>query len=140
MYQVLTFVSLQLVFGHTVRAAVEVFLQRVYLPTQDVSERLHLCQLLPQAVALLKETGIINERRVEGFLFIFLLPLCTCDKNEKLVSACANIHTKPVPMSSVEKVNIKQESYLEGGCGGGGVAAGSRCERQHGAVSPQTGL
>lgn len=33
-----------------------------------------------------------------------------------------------------------EKAHLEGGCGGGGVAAGGRGERQHGAMSPQTGL
>lgn len=50
----LTFVPLQLVLGHVVCAAVKVFLQRVHLPAQDVSEGLHLCQLLSQPVALLR--------------------------------------------------------------------------------------
>lgn len=33
-----------------------------------------------------------------------------------------------------------RRAHLEGGGGGGGVAAGGRGERQHGAMSPQTGL
>lgn len=32
------------------------------------------------------------------------------------------------------------KAHLEGGCGGGRVAAGGRRERQHGAMSPQAGL
>lgn len=52
---VFTFVPLQLVLGHAVCAAVKVLLQRVHLPAQDVSEGLHLCQLLPQTVTLLEK-------------------------------------------------------------------------------------
>lgn len=54
-FKALTFIPLQLIFGLGVCAAIEVLLQRVHLPAQDVSEGLHLRQLLPQAVALLEE-------------------------------------------------------------------------------------
>lgn len=49
----LTFISLQLIFGHGICAAIKVFLQSVNLPAQDISEGLHLRQLLSQAVTLL---------------------------------------------------------------------------------------
>lgn len=50
----LTFVPLQFIFRHSICTAVKVFLQRVHLPAQDVSEGLHLCQLLSQAVTFLE--------------------------------------------------------------------------------------
>lgn len=116
----LTFVPLQFVFGHSVRAAVKVFLQRVHLPAQDVPEGLHLCQLLPQAVAFLEEQhddkggggGGVQRSRAESS------PVCVLSRSRKLTT----------------------KAHLEGGGGGGGVAAGGRGEGQHGAVSPQAGL
>lgn len=47
-----TSVSLELVLGDAICAAIKVLLQRVHLSAEDVSERLHLRQLLRQAVAL----------------------------------------------------------------------------------------
>lgn len=60
-FKALTFISLQLILGHGVCAAIEILLQRVHLPAQDVSEGLHLRQLLPQAVALLDRRGAGGE-------------------------------------------------------------------------------
>ena len=50
---ILTSVPLQDVSGH-VGTAIEVSLQCVHLPAEDVPEGLHLRQLLPEAVALLR--------------------------------------------------------------------------------------
>lgn len=65
----LTFVPLQLVLRHGVCAAVKVFLKRVHLPAQDVSEGLHLCQLLSQSVTLLKKEKKSNKAIKLLFLF-----------------------------------------------------------------------
>lgn len=41
---------------NSISTAVEVLLERVHLPAQDVPKRLHLRQLLPQTVTLLRVT------------------------------------------------------------------------------------
>lgn len=55
---VLTFIPLQFILGHSICTAIKVFLECVHLPAQDISERLHLGQLLSQAVTLLTKQQI----------------------------------------------------------------------------------
>lgn len=51
----LTFIPLQFIFRHSICTTIEVFLKSVHLPAQDISEGLHLCQLLSQTVTFLKK-------------------------------------------------------------------------------------
>lgn len=122
-FEGLTFISLQLIFGHGVCAAIKIFLQCVHLPAQDISEGLHLCQLLPQAVALL-------DRRRDGER--------TGEFSKSYQAEFAGMESET--QTSKPQQTVGRKAYLEGGSGGGGVAAGGRRERQHGAMSPQTGL
>lgn len=147
----LTFIPLQLILRHDVCAAIKVFLERVHLPAQDISESLHLCQLLSQAVALLNKQS--SNRVVLLYIYNFHRPqcnhssicvltkwiACVCPyKTPENPLMCADTPLKPMTFSAT--VNIYQKTHLEGGCGGGRVATGGWCERQHGAMSPQTGL
>lgn len=127
----LTFISLQLIFGHSVCAAIKIFLQRVHLPAQDISEGLHLRQLLPQAVALL-------DRRRDGegtgeFGKCYQGECAGMKSGTQTLAVCTDRMSKP-------RQTVGRKAHLEGGRGGGGVATGGRRERQHGAMSSQTGL
>lgn len=101
--EVLTFVPLQLILRH-VCTAIKVFLKRVHLPAQDISEGLHLCQLLSQAVTLLGGTQRHERVKVVRLLFMFpwttmqsfwytcadkINSLCTCAyKHQKIPHVC----------------------------------------------------
>lgn len=75
---VLTFIPLQFILGHSVCTAIKVFLERVHLPAQNISERLHLCQLLSQAVTLLERRKKGKKNKIDKLWFTF--PLCNQTK------------------------------------------------------------
>ena len=144
-FVLLTFVSLQLIFGHGICAAIKVFLKRVHLSAQDISERLHLCQLLCQAVTLLKERK--KKPLVSIFLWTTSQPFQCRWSDQSFKNYSNNSHASHLPHvcrykaeANVPLSECKWKTHFEGGCGGGRVAAGGWCEWQHGAVAPKTGL
>jgi len=136
----LTLIPLQLILRHGVRTAIKVFLKRVHLPAQDVSEGLHLRQLLPQAVTLLKRQRRGQDLQLHAPQFNLEFQLTVLQIPE-FVCVCSYEYQSIPLLCAHNKMTVNDlRAHLEGGGGGGGEAAGGGCERQRGAMSPEAGL